>query len=55
MLKNLIYTQMKMQNICSIGLMIILKRLVEKKTIKNTLKVKDSIGLKKIQERDNFL
>ena len=41
MLKNLIYTLIKMQNICSIDLMIILKRLVGKKqTIKHTSKVK---------------
>ena len=53
MLKNWIYTPIKMQNICPIDLMITLKRLVEKKQIaKHTLKVKNSIGLNKIVKRD---
>ena len=38
----------KMQIICSIDFMTTLKC----QTIKYTLKVKDSIGLKKIEERD---
>ena len=42
-----------MQNICSIDLMTTLKCLEEKRqTIKYSLKVKDSIGLKKLEERD---
>ena len=42
-----------MQNICSIDLMTTLKCLEEKRqTIKHSLKVKDSIGLKKLEERD---
>ena len=43
---------MRMQNICFTDLTTTLKCQVEKKMIKHTLKIKDSIGLEKIEERD---
>ena len=53
MSKYLIYMPIKMQNICSIDLKTTLKCLVEKdKPSSHTLKVKDLIALKKIEERD---
>ena len=50
MSKKLIYMPIKMRNICSVDLMVLPSE--KRQTIKHTIKVNNSIGLKKTEERD---